>query len=393
MLRGRAACPAGSRLPCPIPGRGGRVAEGTRLLSEYGDQTPSRVRIPPSPSPPHIRRPQPSGYSAAATAKMMWRRARPQRQCLLAEFFHLLQHRAQLLAGGDLLLIHLGVRSRQAAGHRPPVDLAGVLPVRPVPVGWSGVGGGRRGGGRTPARPMSPAGGPGPRRGAAHRTALQQAAGGEKADLRELADEFPVTVPQCGQVLGQVLGHGSPSFAVSADRLRTINDSRHTVMEITATVKEMAMDARPPQDPFTLAGRRLGALPLINGIAGRMGLARLLDKHMPLPDVRMRLTPATVIQVVIANLVLCHRPLYALAEWAAPYAPRLLGLAEGDAMFLTDARVGRALDLLFDADRGALLTELLVGVVGEFGLDLSQLHNDSTSIKLQGELAPLDGRN
>ena len=31
------------------PGRGGRVAEGTRLLSEYGDQTPSRVRIPPSP--------------------------------------------------------------------------------------------------------------------------------------------------------------------------------------------------------------------------------------------------------------------------------------------------------------------------------------------------------
>jgi hypothetical protein len=31
------------------PGRGGRVAEGTRLLSEYGGQTPSRVRIPPSP--------------------------------------------------------------------------------------------------------------------------------------------------------------------------------------------------------------------------------------------------------------------------------------------------------------------------------------------------------
>ena len=30
-------------------GRGGRVAEGTRLLSEYGGQTPSRVRIPPSP--------------------------------------------------------------------------------------------------------------------------------------------------------------------------------------------------------------------------------------------------------------------------------------------------------------------------------------------------------
>src|SRR5213078_3819509 len=31
------------------PGRGGRVAEGTRLLSEYGVHAPSRVRIPPSP--------------------------------------------------------------------------------------------------------------------------------------------------------------------------------------------------------------------------------------------------------------------------------------------------------------------------------------------------------
>ncbi len=36
------------RLPS-APGRGGRVAEGTRLLSEYGGQPPSRVRIPPSP--------------------------------------------------------------------------------------------------------------------------------------------------------------------------------------------------------------------------------------------------------------------------------------------------------------------------------------------------------
>jgi hypothetical protein len=32
-----------------LPGRGGRVAEGTRLLSEYGVHAPSRVRIPPSP--------------------------------------------------------------------------------------------------------------------------------------------------------------------------------------------------------------------------------------------------------------------------------------------------------------------------------------------------------
>ena len=50
MLRARAA-PLGSLYTGKLDsGRGGREAEGTRLLSEYGGQTPSRVRIPPSPS-------------------------------------------------------------------------------------------------------------------------------------------------------------------------------------------------------------------------------------------------------------------------------------------------------------------------------------------------------
>jgi hypothetical protein len=38
-----------STLPRALSRRGGRVAEGTRLLSEYGVHAPSRVRIPPSP--------------------------------------------------------------------------------------------------------------------------------------------------------------------------------------------------------------------------------------------------------------------------------------------------------------------------------------------------------
>jgi hypothetical protein len=52
-----------SQLDLAFPGspwRGGREAEGTRLLSEYGDQTPSRVRIPPSPLRPRSWRFAPS---------------------------------------------------------------------------------------------------------------------------------------------------------------------------------------------------------------------------------------------------------------------------------------------------------------------------------------------
>ena len=47
-----ARVPPGRRSSSTLPARlrrGGRVAEGTRLLSEYGVHAPSRVRIPPSP--------------------------------------------------------------------------------------------------------------------------------------------------------------------------------------------------------------------------------------------------------------------------------------------------------------------------------------------------------
>jgi hypothetical protein len=47
-------------------------------------------------------------------------------------------------------------------------------------------------------------------------------------------------------------------------------------------------------------------------------------------------------------------------------------------------RVGRALEQLFDADRASLLTELMHGVITEFGIDTAELHNDSTSISVHG---------
>ena len=43
------------------------------------------------------------------------------------------------------------------------------------------------------------------------------------------------------------------------------------------------------------------------------------------------------------------------------------------------------------ADRGSLLTELMTGVIGEFGIDCSRLHNDSTSVSVHGAYQGADG--
>lgn len=101
--------------------------------------------------------------------------------------------------------------------------------------------------------------------------------------------------------------------------------------------------------------------------------------------------PAAAIRLLVVNLLLGRAPLYGLGEWAAPYAPHLLGLPGGDTGWLNDDRVGRALLALFDADRASLLTELVVGVIGEFGVDTAEMHNDSTSVSVHGQYETADG--
>jgi transposase len=136
----------------------------------------------------------------------------------------------------------------------------------------------------------------------------------------------------------------------------------------------------------------LGCLPVVNFFLQRLGLAECLDRYLPHDDVRLRLAPAAVIQVVVANIAAGHLPVYALGEWAAAYDPAVLGLGPDDAAALNDDRVGRMLDRLFDADRASLITATVLRAIREFDLDVSQLHNDSTTVTVTGAYPDADGR-
>ena len=140
----------------------------------------------------------------------------------------------------------------------------------------------------------------------------------------------------------------------------------------------------PSTGPFDLTSQRLGALPVVSHFLARTGLPALLERYLPAVDARVRLAPAAAVGLVVTNLILGREPLYALGEWAGRFVPDLLGLAPGEVGVLNDDRVGRALEQLFDADRASLLTELMLGVIAEFDIDTSELHNDSTSISVSG---------
>jgi hypothetical protein len=75
-----------------------------------------------------------------------------------------------------------------------------------------------------------------------------------------------------------------------------------------------------------------------------------------------------------------REPIYRQGEIIAAHHPSVMGHKESQAAALNDDTLGRALDRPFDADRASFITDLLVGVTQAFTLDLSELHNDSSTI-------------
>lgn len=144
-------------------------------------------------------------------------------------------------------------------------------------------------------------------------------------------------------------------------------------------------------EPFELESRRIGALPIVNWVLGRLGFDEVLAAYLPPADARSKLPDTRALGLLVRNLTLARAPLYYVAEWADKYVPALLGLQPSDVELLNDDRTGRALDRLFDADRHAMMTQLVVHMIQEFDLSLDQFHNDSSTLTLQGEYADATG--
>ncbi|MHB8187180.1 MAG: IS1634 family transposase [Dermatophilaceae bacterium] len=136
-------------------------------------------------------------------------------------------------------------------------------------------------------------------------------------------------------------------------------------------------------DQTSLEQRRIGALPIVNRLLSRLGLEALLDDYVPM-DPRATLPPSASLLVLVRNLVIERAPAYKITEWAAGRPEVLLGLGRGEAEALNDDRIGRALDALFEADRASMLTKLMCSVIETFQISLDELHNDATTLSMQG---------
>ena len=96
-------------------------------------------------------------------------------------------------------------------------------------------------------------------------------------------------------------------------------------------------------DELHLESLEVGAAPLVRHFLHRLDLHGLFERHLPVLPGRLPALPsATVLCLLVTNLLLARQPLYALPHWAARWAPEFLGLQPGQAALLNDDRLGRA---------------------------------------------------
>lgn len=151
---------------------------------------------------------------------------------------------------------------------------------------------------------------------------------------------------------------------------------------------------RRRQDPadLTLASERLGPLPLIGHFLRRLDLDARLDRFVPTTDRRVRVPYGKALGVLLRSILVEREPIYRQHETVTGFAPECFGIEPQEGTAISDDAIGRALDRLFDADRAAILTNVVVGAVREFDVVLDELHNDSTTVSFCGQYRAAQGR-
>ncbi len=135
----------------------------------------------------------------------------------------------------------------------------------------------------------------------------------------------------------------------------------------------------------TLKRLSVGGLPLIHAIAQRWRLREMLAEAIPAHG-NETIPAADTLILLIYNLSVGKYPLYELAQWVDQLDKRCIGYRDLAHIHCSDDRFGRALDKLYDTHRACLMTRLVVKMIEAFELELSQVHNDSTTVKAFGQI-------
>ncbi|MDX1398240.1 MAG: IS1634 family transposase [Oceanospirillum sp.] len=132
----------------------------------------------------------------------------------------------------------------------------------------------------------------------------------------------------------------------------------------------------------------LDHLGLVAGIVDELGLVELTNEQLGQHKLE-NISAGQVVKALILNgLGFVSAPLYLFSEFfeSKPVEHRL---GEGvQAAHLNDDRLGRVLEQLYEAGTSSFFLRVAMQAVKRFGVDVGQVHLDSSSFSLQGNYEP-----
>jgi len=134
----------------------------------------------------------------------------------------------------------------------------------------------------------------------------------------------------------------------------------------------------------------LGSLPVVAEFSRRLDIAGIVDRLCPVRDVAI--LSHGLIEALVANRLTSPAPLLRVEDWAREWAAREWAATEVfgiDAGALNDDRIGRALDAVAP-HLDEIVGSVGAGAISGFGIDVSRLHWDMTSISLVGDYPSTD---
>ena len=152
----------------------------------------------------------------------------------------------------------------------------------------------------------------------------------------------------------------------------------------------MANQQNSEGDPYaalSMESLEVGPIPVLRHFFERLQLDRLLERHVPDKKLgrRAKISHAHALSLMVCNVLTSREPLYGVPDWLGRHVPEHFGLSDAQqASLMNDDRIGRALDRLYEVDPASLMTAVTLRAVEEFKIDLSQIHNDTTTVTFSG---------
>lgn len=156
---------------------------------------------------------------------------------------------------------------------------------------------------------------------------------------------------------------------------------RHTEnISLHYIIVKIYFQAVDKKEPLAIRPVRLGGLPLVHSVAGKLDLMNILKQIVP-TDPRDKIPVSQTLYAILCNIIVERFPLYKIEDWARG---REL-IPHEQISCLNDDRVGRALHRLFRSDRSSLMTGVILKAIQSYDLQCDRVHNDSTTVTLSGQ--------